>query len=60
MLKEGLADNTIEVIATDHAPHIIEEKEKDYQEAPFGVIGLETALSLVIKELVERKVLSLL
>lgn len=60
LLKEGLADNTIDIIATDHAPHTIEEKERDYQEAPFGIIGLETALSLVFRELVEKKVLSLL
>lgn len=59
-LKEGLIDAAIDVIATDHAPHIIEEKEKDYADAPFGIIGLETALGLVIKELVEKRILSLM
>ena len=59
-LKEGLIDAAIDVIATDHAPHIIEEKEKDYVDAPFGIIGLETALGLVIKELVEKRILSLM
>ncbi len=60
LLKESLKDNTIDVIATDHAPHTMEEKEKDYKEAPFGVLGLETALSLVLREVVEKKVLSLM
>lgn len=59
-LKEGLVDNTIDAIATDHAPHTVEGKERDYQEAPFGIIGLETALSLVLREVVEQKVLSLM
>jgi len=60
LLKESLRDNTIDVIATDHAPHTVEEKEKDYEEAPFGIIGLETALSLVLREVVEKKILSLM
>jgi len=59
-LKEGLIDAAIDVIATDHAPHTIEEKEKNYADAPFGIIGLETALGLVIKELVEKRILSLM
>jgi len=59
-LKEALVDNTIDVIATDHAPHTTEEKERDYEEAPFGIIGLETALGLVLRELVKKKVLSLM
>lgn len=49
---EGLRDGTIDMIATDHAPHSKEEKEKAITEAPSGIIGLETALSLGIKELV--------
>jgi len=57
-LKEGLKESVIEVIATDHAPHSAEEKELEYPEAPFGIIGLETALSLVIKELVKPGVLT--
>lgn len=57
-LKMGLKDGTIDVIATDHAPHAREEKEMEYPEAPFGIIGLETALSLVFKELVEPGILT--
>lgn len=51
-LIEGLADGTIAVIATDHAPHTAEEKEKPLTEAPSGIIGLETSLALGIRELV--------
>ena len=50
---EGLKDGTIDMIATDHAPHSSEEKEKPITEAPSGIIGLETALSLGIRELVQ-------
>lgn len=49
---EGLRDGTIDMIATDHAPHSSEEKAKPITEAPSGIIGLETALSLGIRELV--------
>lgn len=49
---EGLKDGTIDMIATDHAPHSSEEKAKPITEAPSGIIGLETALSLGIRELV--------
>lgn len=51
---EGLKDGTIDLIATDHAPHSREEKEKLITDAPSGIIGLETALSLGIRELVEK------
>lgn len=57
-IKEGLSDGTIDVIATDHAPHTPEEKEVEYGSAPFGMIGLETALPLLLG-LVREKVLSL-
>ncbi len=50
---QGLADGTIDVIATDHAPHSKEEKEKAITEAPSGITGLETALSLGIEILVD-------
>lgn len=50
---EGLKNGTIDLIATDHAPHSIEEKGKSITEAPSGIIGLETALALGISELVE-------
>ncbi len=51
-LREALADGTIDVIATDHAPHHYEEKEREFDDAPFGIVGLETALGLGITELV--------
>ena len=59
-LKQGLRDGTIDAIATDHAPHSIEEKEEDYNLAPFGITGLETALGLVIRQLVKEGTLSLM
>ncbi len=43
-IKQGLKDGTIEVIATDHAPHGMDEKSGEFDYAPFGVVGLETAL----------------
>ncbi len=58
-LIEGLKDGTIDVIATDHAPHSIEEKEAEYIFAPFGIIGLETAIGLIVTELYNKKVISL-
>lgn len=51
---EGLRDGTIDIIATDHAPHSKEEKDKTITEAPSGIIGLETALSLGVTKLVEE------
>jgi len=57
-LKEGLADGTIDVIATDHAPHSQEEKEVEFQNAPFGMVGLETAVGLIWSELVLKGVLT--
>ena len=51
---QGLRDGTIDLIATDHAPHSREEKEQDITRAPSGIIGLETALSLGIRELVNK------
>ena len=57
---EGLADGTIDIIATDHAPHSTEEKERDFKDAPSGIIGLETALSVGLTFLVHRGHLSLL
>ena len=56
---EGLQDGTIDVIATDHAPHAPEEKDVEFAAAPFGIIGLETALGLIITKLVKTGVLSL-
>ncbi len=57
---EGLRDGTIDIIATDHAPHSKEEKERSITEAPSGIIGLETALPLGITMLVETKKLTLM
>lgn len=57
-LREGLKDGTIDVIASDHAPHSPEEKDVEFSQAPFGVIGMESMLPLVVTELVEKKVLS--
>ncbi|NPA25694.1 MAG: dihydroorotase [Deltaproteobacteria bacterium] len=56
-VRQGLADGTIDAVATDHAPHEATEKAVEYDLAPFGVIGLETALSLVL-HLVDEGLLS--
>jgi len=58
-LIEGLNDGTIEAIASDHAPHTSHEKDLEFTEAPFGVIGLETTLPVILTELVATKRLSL-
>jgi dihydroorotase len=58
-IRQGLSDGTIDVIATDHAPHTMTEKEQEYGKAPFGIIGLETSLGLVLTELVGKGVLTM-
>ena len=58
-VKAGLADGTIDAIATDHAPHVPEAKERPFEEAPPGMLGLETAFALTLGELVEPGVLTL-
>jgi dihydroorotase len=58
-MKEGLRDGTIDVIATDHAPHSSDEKDLEFVHAPFGIIGLETAIGLSVRELVRPGRLSL-
>jgi dihydroorotase len=58
-IREGLANGTIDIIASDHAPHSPEEKNRDWEEAPFGVIGLETTLGLVLTFLVRPGILKL-
>ena len=58
-LIEGLKSGAIDIIATDHAPHSTEEKNKPLTEAPSGIIGLETALSLGIMELVDKGYLTM-
>ena len=57
-LREALADGTIDIVATDHAPHPAETKECEWQEASFGMLGLETALSIVNKTMVETGLIS--
>jgi dihydroorotase len=57
-LKEGLRTGVIDAISTDHAPHAKEEKEKPITEAPFGIVGSETAVALTITHLVETGVLT--
>lgn len=52
-LREALADGTIDIVATDHAPHPLEAKECEWQEAAFGMLGLETAISIVQKTMVD-------
>lgn len=58
-IKEGLADGTIDAIATDHAPHAPHEKEQEFARAPFGMLGLETSLALVVTHLVKPGLLTL-
>ncbi|MGQ0668379.1 MAG: dihydroorotase [Actinomycetota bacterium] len=58
-LRAGLADGTIDAVATDHAPHAVEEKEAEFDQAPPGTIGLETALAAVLTDLVHPGLLPL-
>jgi dihydroorotase len=55
---EGLVDGTIEVIASDHAPHVPEEKDVEFEAAIFGVIGLETSLAAVLTHLVGKGIIT--
>lgn len=56
---EGLKDGIIDAISTDHAPHTEAEKDVEFDFAPFGIIGFETAFSLGLKELVNKKIISI-
>lgn len=58
-ILEGLKDGTIDAIATDHAPHHADEKALEYDRAPFGITGLETAIGLAFNELVHKGVIDL-
>ena len=58
-MLDGLVDGSIDVIATDHAPHHVDEKSVDFDTAPFGIVGLETAVSLVLDRLLHGGVLTL-
>ena len=57
-LREGLADGTIDIVATDHAPHTAEAKECEWQEAAFGMLGLESALSIINQTMVQTGLLT--
>jgi dihydroorotase len=52
-LREAVKDGTIDLIATDHAPHHYDEKEREFADAPNGIVGLETALAVIVTNLVE-------
>ena len=58
-LLEGILDGTIDMIATDHAPHSAEEKARGLEKSAFGIVGLETAFPLLYTELVRKGILSL-
>ena len=58
-LIEGVIDGTVDAIATDHAPHHQDEKSEDFDHAPFGIVGLETALPLCLDRLVKPGIISL-
>lgn len=58
-LRQGLADGTIDCIVTDHAPHSLEEKDVEFDAAPFGIIGLETSLGLILTEIHHKGILDL-
>ena len=58
-LRAGVADGAIDAIATDHAPHAVEDKEREFDHAPPGTIGLETALGVILTELVHPGVIDL-
>ena len=58
-MLQGLADGSIDAIATDHAPHHYDEKAAEFDRAPFGVVGLETAVSIALDRLVSTGLLSL-
>lgn len=57
-LREGISDGTIDIIATDHAPHPSEKKECEWSAAAFGMVGLETALGVSARALVDTKIIS--
>src|SRR2546423_10011140 len=58
-MLSGIADGTIDAIATDHAPHHYDEKHVEFDQAPFGITGLETAVPLCFDCLVHRGVVTL-
>ena len=59
-LRQGLKDGVMDVISTDHAPHMMSEKDKPMEQAAFGIVGLETSACLTYTELVEKGVLTVM
>ena len=57
-LREGLTEGVIDIVATDHAPHPSEDKDCEFQAGAFGMVGLETALSVVVKTMIETKLMT--
>ena len=57
-LREAVKDGTIDLVATDHAPHHYDEKEREFSDAPNGIVGLETALAVIVTNLVETGIIS--
>jgi dihydroorotase len=58
-LEAGIKEGVIDVFASDHAPHTIEEKDVEFDAAPFGILGLETMLAIILKQIVNRNILTL-
>lgn len=58
-LLEGIVDGTVDVFASDHAPHALQEKQVEFEAAPFGIIGVQSMLGVILKTVVESGVLSL-
>ncbi|MBA7654887.1 Dihydroorotase [subsurface metagenome] len=58
-LKQAVKNGTIDVFATDHAPHTVDEKDVEFDKAPFGINGLETAVPLLLDKLVNKNIISL-
>jgi dihydroorotase len=58
-LREAVKEGVVDVIATDHAPHAPDEKDVEFDKAPFGINGLETAVSLILDKLVNKNIISL-
>jgi len=57
-IKKALADGTIDVVASDHAPHTDNEKDIEFERAAFGIIGLETGLGVTVTELLQTRLIS--
>jgi dihydroorotase len=57
-ITQGLRDGTIDAIATDHAPHTVDDKDKEFDQTPNGVVGLETSIGIVLTALVQKKKIS--